>query len=407
MGIRGGPGIITDGLVLCLDKYDEDSYAGEPTTNTLDSPLDVTNGSYWARGNTAAQSSWSTGHPDPFGGTNATLFSSDADAGYPHIQQGGVTNSTNSWTFSAYMKTVSGATTIELTCFRASPWAGNFGVNVYKTLTTSWQRFVMTGTPQDSSWGTFHIIRHASVAPAMSYLVAYPQAEENSHVTKFVDGSRSATDGWKDLSGNENHADLTSLTYTTTSIPGTPRGGTPSSPVRGHYRNDFSFNGSSDYVSIPDSSDWNIGTGDFAVEMWINSDTNGSFALFNHYQGSNVDFRLIHHSSLGLLLYVNNTVYPSNGQNAVTLTANAWHHIVFTRVGGKNLKYYLDNTVVAEDASFTTNIQDYSGALEIGRTEQSSYFDGEIAITRFYVGRGLTTSEVSQHFNAHRSKFGV
>ena len=168
----------------------------------------------------------------------------------------------------------------------------------------------------------------------------------------------------------------------------------------------FSFSSYSSYITISDSSDWNIGTSDFAIEMWINSDANGSFALFNHYESSNVDLRIIHHDVLGLLFYVNNTTYPTNGQSAVTLTANVWHHIVFTRVAS-TLKYYLDKLVVATQASFTTNIQDYSGALEIGRVEQSTVFDGEIAITRFYVGRGLSEKEVLQNFNAQRGRFGV
>ena len=30
-----GPNIVTDGLVLSLDKYDEISYPGEPTTNLI------------------------------------------------------------------------------------------------------------------------------------------------------------------------------------------------------------------------------------------------------------------------------------------------------------------------------------------------------------------------------------
>ena len=194
---------------------------------------------------------------------------------------------------------------------------------------------------------------------------------------------------WTDLSGNGNDG----------TFAGDPT-------FNSNYGGIIDFDGSGDYITISDSSDWNIGTSDFAIEMWINSDANGSFALFNHYESSNVDLRFIHHSSLGLLFYVNNTVYPSNGQNAVTLTADAWHHIVFTRVAS-TLKYYLDKLVVATQASFTTNIQDYSGALEIGRVEQSTVFDGEIAITRFYVGRGLSEKEVLQNFNAQRGRFGV
>ena len=194
---------------------------------------------------------------------------------------------------------------------------------------------------------------------------------------------------WTDLSGNGNDG----------TFAGDPT-------FNSNYGGIIDFDGSGDYITISDSSDWNIGTSDFAIEMWINSDANGSFALFNHYESSNVDLRIIHHDALGLLFYVNNTTYPTNGQSAVTLTANVWHHIVFTRVAS-TLKYYLDKLVVATQASFTTNIQDYSGTLEIGRVEQSTVFDGEIAITRFYVGRGLSEKEVLQNFNAQRGRFGV
>lgn len=194
---------------------------------------------------------------------------------------------------------------------------------------------------------------------------------------------------WSDLSNNGHTGTLT---------------GDPT--FNSNYGGTIEFDGSGDYISFPDSSDWNIGTADFAIEQWINVDSTGSQALFNHWQSSNVDLRTIHHPSLGLLLYVNNTVYPSNGQGSVTLTANAWHHIVFTRVAS-TLNYYLDKSVVATQANFTTNIQDYSGALEIGRTEQSGMYDGEIAITRFYVGKGLSQEEVNQNFNAQRGRFGV
>jgi len=35
------------------------------------------------------------------------------------------------------------------------------------------------------------------------------------------------------------------------------------------------LNGSSDYVSIPDSDDWDFGTGDFTIDFWVD------FKIFN------------------------------------------------------------------------------------------------------------------------------
>ena len=48
MGVLEGPGISNNGLVLFLDKYNKDSYLGEPTTNVLTYSYDLLNtGSWW------------------------------------------------------------------------------------------------------------------------------------------------------------------------------------------------------------------------------------------------------------------------------------------------------------------------------------------------------------------------
>jgi len=40
--------------------------------------------------------------------------------------------------------------------------------------------------------------------------------------------------------------------------------------VPGVTGNALQFNGSSDYVSVADSPDWNFGSGDFTLEFWAN-----------------------------------------------------------------------------------------------------------------------------------------
>ena len=37
----------------------------------------------------------------------------------------------------------------------------------------------------------------------------------------------------------------------------------------------FSFDGTGDYLSIPDSDDWNFGSGDFVIDFWIAGDLSG------------------------------------------------------------------------------------------------------------------------------------
>jgi len=71
----------------------------------------------------------------------------------------------------------------------------------------------MTFNPLDTSAHTIDIIQNLADASAQSYLIAFPQCEEKDHATQYVDGTRSTTDGLKDLSGNANHADLANATY--------------------------------------------------------------------------------------------------------------------------------------------------------------------------------------------------
>ena len=61
--IKGGPRIIKDGLVLCLDAHDVKSYAGEPTTNFFyrETPrIDSSYSTYVYN----SDSTWASNHPD-------------------------------------------------------------------------------------------------------------------------------------------------------------------------------------------------------------------------------------------------------------------------------------------------------------------------------------------------------
>ena len=43
MAVYSGPKVVTDGIVLHLDKYNEESYLGEPTVNLLTSQTNMAN----------------------------------------------------------------------------------------------------------------------------------------------------------------------------------------------------------------------------------------------------------------------------------------------------------------------------------------------------------------------------
>ncbi len=48
----------------------------------------------------------------------------------------------------------------------------------------------------------------------------------------------------------------------------------------------MSFDGTGDYLSIPDSEDWNFGSGDFTVDTWINRSSSGDeYSIFDTTAG--------------------------------------------------------------------------------------------------------------------------
>ena len=224
--VSHGPSIVTDGLVLCLDKYNEQSYLGEPTVNLLTSPNDIlssyaTGGeSNWQTGNESSSSFTLTGgHPDPFGGNDAILLEyigGNGPSDYPHLRQHRTitSGSTATHTMSVWAKLAYGSPSYwTLACFRRSPWASGFSSGVI-TLTNQWVHYETSGNPIDTSVHTFHLIDNVSYSSGAHGIYYYgPQMEQKSHATKFVDGTRSATDGWQDLSGNDNHC----LLYTSPS----------------------------------------------------------------------------------------------------------------------------------------------------------------------------------------------
>ena len=79
-----------------------------------------------------------------------------------------------------------------------------------------------------------------------------------------------------------------------------------------------SFDGSGDYLSVPDSDDSNMGTGDFTLECWVNSSDNNNYqGIFGSYDYDN-SMVLLQISNTGVLRFVN----PTN--ISVTGTTNLW-----------------------------------------------------------------------------------
>ena len=155
----------------------------------------------------------------------------------------------------------------------------------------------------------------------------------------------------------------------------------------------LSFDGTNDSVSVPSSSSFAIGTGDFTYSLWV------KFNAFNNYQwlvgaatGNNLDIAF---DNLNKRLYV----YLSGGGeyfNSWTPATGNWYYVLVTRSAG-NLKMYIDGTQIGTTQTATNSISQ-DGIVMGKQFDNSYYLKGLIDEVRIY-NRALSAEEIRYHYN--------
>jgi len=401
MGASGGPDLVTDGLVLCLDKYDEDSYMGQPTTN-----LAPTGMNSWSV-NASGYSSYGTRtlRTEVYSNEIANIVDTD-DNTRQYSWISGLSENTV-YSFSNYYRKISGTPTFRYqlswytaaTALISANWVQTANLGIADV--SGWQRAMCTiTTPANTDKMIWWLQDGADYTGyTHEFEIKRPMMETNSHVTKFVNGSRSATDGWKDLSGNGNHADLTSLTYSTTNIRNTPN-------------NDFSFVQSSNNMVKRSAL---TQTTSMTCCAWIYP-TNGNGGIINTISSSNKDGFYF-----GFYDSYNPTVYAadSNGGDwsvaraSSAVSANTWSYVCAVLDGVANTcTIFINGTQIASSATsggsggWMWGNNDLQIGGNFGNWNSNTEFDGRIEIVQIY-GEALSAAQIAQNFNAQRSRFGV
>ena len=201
---------------------------------------------------------------------------------------------------------------------------------------------------------------------------------------------------WTDLSGQNNNGTLINgVTYNSGD---------------GGY---LIFDGTNDRVTLPAGSDFAYGTGDFTVEIWFNvtgtTPQNWGEVLFAQtVSGTNY---FVCNTSRGNPVQKKPTfTYGTGGGTAIgsvqSYTEDNWYHYVVTR-NGTTLTMYLNNSVVASGTvSFNFTNTTYVPTIGGYTHTNSNNLDGKISIVRVYKGKGFSSSDVTQNFDAVKSRYG-
>ena len=180
-----------------------------------------------------------------------------------------------------------------------------------------------------------------------------------------------------------------------TSNTGTPRSTT---------RHSMTFDGNGDYISVADHDEFDFGTEDFTVEMWMNADTQSAnfpslFSSSDYNSTGSSSFRFDNVGYDGkLFLYTNGLGDPALSTTN-TLSLNAWNHIALVR-NGTSLSFYVngseDGTITISDSqTFDFSVGEFRTGRGFDVDGGNAYFNGEIADLRAVKGKAVYSSNFS------------
>ena len=195
---------------------------------------------------------------------------------------------------------------------------------------------------------------------------------------------------WTDLSGRSNTGTLTNgPTYSSGSLV---------------------FDGTNDYIQSPSSTNFVLGTGDFTLEIWCYPIGFADAPYYNNY-GSLFDFRTANTPETNILLtplgsstlvfYVDSGIKITGA----SLSTNQWTHVVLSR-SSATTKMFMNGTQVGSSYVDANNYTS-STFRTAANVVPNAFFNGYISNLRIYKGKGLSATEVSQNFNALRSRFSI
>ncbi len=387
--VNSGPQMVRNGLVLDLDA----SYLRSYSPNVHPNPIDIFTWS--GTGNNNCTLSGDTTITRRYGSIplKMIMLGTDPYTGTYNSSSWNLAPAANgqTWTLSFYAK-ASETVTGNCYIFGANS-SGNY-IEAFATsftVTTSWQRFTLTSTFSNASTA-FIQIRFGGASGQVNKIIWWDgvQVERGSSATTF-NPYYFGNAVWKDISGNNNNASLIN-------------GPLFDSGNKGN----ILFDGIDDYGSIANSSSLRPFAG-LTIEMVIKAVS--TTAAWNHLFGINPYTSytpLIFLETGGQLIralhFVDGVEYRCN--TVESISTSVFKHVVFTFQPGDAIRSYFNGV-----ASTTTSLPNGSLSYNTSNAFLIGYVGGNwpnirYGLIRVY-NRALVNAEISQNYQAIKSRFGL
>lgn len=166
------------------------------------------------------------------------------------------------------------------------------------------------------------------------------------------------------------------------------------------------LDGNGDYLTTPDSADWDLGD-NWTIDFWVRfASTTGAQCFLQQFQDG-LNFWTIEKMAdhrLRIRIYDEAEVAVYRTTNVPTFSADTWYHLEFAHNGSTNFLIFVDGVSFAltQDVAWTSN-RTYAGQLNIGRNEDlgGAYVNGWIDELRFVTGETKHTSNFTPETAAY------
>ncbi len=408
MAQRYGGKIVTNGLALCLDAHDAKSYAGEPTTNVV-TYTNLNTG--WSKN---YQSNIVYDDIEPPAGINSQVVGHTRgnSSGYWYSYGDYAPQDPSVvYVVSMYVKTLDSNFRIRFYTANNSEdgrvWGSLITVpNDGKWHRVVWPSFTNPSNSQSDSL-SFNFSYNGAIGNASTKTwFCAPQMEAKSYATPFVDGTRSATNGWVDRSGNSNDGTLVNGTDTGVSHY---RDGQVIMPVANSY---LDFDGTNDYVVT--SSNYSL-SGSQTFEVWFMieggpSSPAGLLTQHDHAVPANFGINHVSNNKLAPSIgYTDNTREYSSKTTVTTFSHDTLYHAALVYDSSANKVIWYVNGVYDNQYTLSKTPQFAAKPFQLGRWSynyNSYYYNGRVYKASVY-GNALTAAEVLSNYNTAKPRFGL
>lgn len=402
MSVVSGPNEVFNGSSLIYDMNNSRSWRGMPATNqfAIPAPDGSNNVTFQVQGTGTFQRVYS----GTFG--NYTITNNDVVYRYDLVAAGGCYYHGNDVTINA------GQYATFTFDYYISPGAGGYPVTNYlanfegvvsgsaadptPSITGVWK--TATFTSLAGSTGLCRMLLYpgacngTSLATSGFILYKNPQVIISSTSGLTVPftgpyGSRSTTQSLVDLTGT-NTLTTNSLTYSTS--------------------NTFSFNGSSDYITIPNIT---LGNGNIAwtVSAWIRTttavgNTLGAGSVLSNSSGGPVYSMMGVNSGKIVYWTYQNSAWTQKLGTGKTVNDNVWHMLTWVNYSNSTMDMYVDGVL---DSNVPNSTSGNNNPVNMVGASWAAYYAGSISQLSIYNGTALTATQVFQNFSASRGEYGV